>query len=191
MLEKELIVWWRFGKEHGEEDFRVNSQDVVKAHLNNKINQFKKTSAQEWRWYRIGENLLIERPIGYLSKKDTRIYYLLDQGMAVIENINLPHPYQDWPWYIHIADFEYRSAQQCWLKKDLFLDILVGKDHTATKVIDQDDLAEASKIGLITKSKEAEIIQTTDKIIQRIEAKEFPFPEIIRGQKTDTQINWN
>lgn len=44
-----LVVWWRYGKEHAEETFRVNSSDVIATHLDAKIARFRQTPETEWR----------------------------------------------------------------------------------------------------------------------------------------------
>ena len=47
-FQKTLIDWWRYGKEHEEEDFRVNPPEVVAAHLDRKIAAFRTQPDGEW-----------------------------------------------------------------------------------------------------------------------------------------------
>ena len=36
-LHRTLVVWWRYGKDHSEEGFRVNPPEVIAAHLDQKM----------------------------------------------------------------------------------------------------------------------------------------------------------
>lgn len=79
-----MVVWRRLGKEHGEgEGFRLNSPDVVKRHLSEKIERFR----PERRWHRVSDNVIVEKadPSGAGFGEDTWIYYLQAQRWAVIE----------------------------------------------------------------------------------------------------------
>jgi hypothetical protein len=56
-----LIVWWRYGKEHGEEAFRVNSLEIIAAHIDAQAARFRQTPETEWRWQPVDDDLIVER----------------------------------------------------------------------------------------------------------------------------------
>lgn len=61
-LDKVQAIWWRFGKEHGEDDFRVNTPTTIVQHLDSKAARARKTSGHEWRKiYRVKAKLAIDR----------------------------------------------------------------------------------------------------------------------------------
>lgn len=80
-MQQTTVVWWRFGKEHGEKaGFRLNPPTVIAHHLDAKVAQLRRTPMDQWRWWSDGK-LLVERPDphGYGYGPDTRIYYLVEQ----------------------------------------------------------------------------------------------------------------
>src|SRR5262245_46811493 len=101
-MDRTLVIWWRYGKEHGEEEFRVNSPEVIAEHLNAKAARFRQTSLSEWRWWQVSDDLIVEYPVPdqLFYRADTRIYYLPKRGLAVIENIHLHPPDDVWGWYL-------------------------------------------------------------------------------------------
>lgn len=133
MADKTLVIWWRFGKEHGKGDgFGVNPPTIIEQHLDAKAAHFRNTPDEQWRWLRDG-SLIVERPDpnGYGYGQDTRIYYLVERGLTIIENIHLPGPRAAWSWYIHLANIFYDAQRQCWISQDLFCDILLTPDGSA------------------------------------------------------------
>jgi hypothetical protein len=191
-FKKTLIVWWRFGKEHGGEDFRINSPEQVRSHLQKKVDEFRKTPDQLWKWWQVDENLIVERwdssPVH--TGPDTRIYYLLNCGLSIIENIHLPPPDDNWKWYIHVSDFEYDRDMDTWMMKDLFCDILVEDDNRTYHMYDLPDLAQALDVGLITTDETREILKRVDWVVTSIAKGGFPFEEIKRGQIACKQLGW-
>lgn len=190
-----LIVWWRYGKEHdpGGGDFRVNPPGTVAAHIDQKVAAARRTPEADWRWWQVDDELLIERanPTSWAYGPDTRIYYLLRRGLAVIENIKFPSPDEHWTWYLHVADIFWDAARECWIKQDLFADILVDRDGQQTLVIDLDDLANALDIGLLTPEQTSTVLRTTNAAVRTIENEGFPFEEIVRAQAACRELGWD
>jgi len=191
-MQSTLVVWWRYGKEHGEEAFRVNSPEIIAAHLDAKAARFRQTPETEWRWQQVDDDLIVERtaPDSLYYREDTRIYYLPKRGLGVIENIHLNPPHDVWSWYIHLADIAYDAPRVCWVMQDLFADILVAPDARAHRVLDLDDLATALEIGLVSATKASHILRRTEAVTQVIVRGEFPFPEIERGQAACRELGW-
>jgi len=191
-MQKTLIVWWRFGKEHGEEDFRVNPPEVIAQHIEKKAAQFRAMAEAgaeaDWPWWQVDEGLLIEKPAGTWFGPDTRIYYLLKRGLVVIENIHLKPPDDHYKWYVHLADIKYDSTHDYWTMQDLFCDVLIDADNQTCRVIDLVDLAEALNVGLVDAGRTAEILRRTDLVLAAIARDAFltpdtfPFDEVKQGQ---------
>ena len=146
-MNKTLVVWWRYGKEHDPAagEFRVNQPGVVSAHIYQKVTLGRAWPLADWRWWQVDDELLVERAdmAGYAFGIDTRIYYLVRRGLAVIENIHFVGPSEHWTWYVHVADIFFDAARDCWIKQDLFADILVDRGGREMLVIDLDDVATA------------------------------------------------
>ena len=52
MADKTLVIWWRFGKEHGKGDgFGVNPPTIIEQHLDAKAAHFRNTPDEQWRWF--------------------------------------------------------------------------------------------------------------------------------------------
>jgi hypothetical protein len=193
-MNKTLVVWWRYGKEHDPAAgaFRVNPPGVISAHIDQKIAAARLWSAADWRWWQVDDELLIERadPTGYGFGLDTRIYYLVRRGLAVIENIQFPAPNEHWTWYIHVADIFWDTARECWIKQDLFADILVDRGGRETLVIDLDDVATGLDLGLLTPPHASTVLRTTNVAVRAIASGKFPFPEIVRAQAACKELGW-
>lgn len=187
-MQKTLIVWWRYGKEHGAEDFRVNPPEVIAEHIASKAAAFKAEAGADWPWWQVDDEVLIERPLPGRFSPDTRIYYLLQRGLVVIENIHFKPPDAHWKWYVHLADTTFDPAHDCWVMQDLFCDVLIDPDNQTCRLIDLVDLAEAVQVGLIDKPKTVEILRRTDQLLAAVARDSFltpdtfPFPEIARAQ---------
>lgn len=188
-----LVIWWRYGKEHSEESFRVNSPQTIAAHLDAKVAHFRQTSKAEWRWWQVDDEVLVERPVpdNLFTREDTRIYYLPARGLAVIENIHLRPPYDSWPWYLHLANISFDADRNTWVKQDLFCDILIGRDGRSHQVIDLDDVATALDIGLLSARQASDILRRTETTTQAIARGEFPFPEIERARAACRELRWS
>lgn len=189
---KPLVVWWRFGKEHSEESFRVNSPDVVAAHLDGKIAVARQTPTADWRWWQEDASLIVERPTpdSWLYRPDTHIYYLVERGLAVIENIHVAEWGDEWRWYIRVADIFRDEGRDAWIMQDLFCDIIVHEDNHRYRLYDLHDLGNALDMGLLTPARTSDILRRTNAALQAIEAGEFPFPEIRRGQDACLRLGW-
>ena len=193
-MQKTLIIWHRYGKEHAEDpdDLRVNAPEMVAAQLDNRLAQFRATPQNDWRWWQVDEALLIERPLvdGYSYRADTRIYYLIPQGMAVIENYHFLPPNDDLRWYIHLADTTFDSTRQCWVMKDLFCDVVATADTRSPIVIDLDDLATALDIGLVTAAQASDILRKTEIARHAMSRGVFPFAEMERARAAARTLGW-
>lgn len=192
MAEKTLAIWWRYGKEHSEGDgFRINPPAVVEQHLTAKATHFHATPAEQWRWWREG-NLIVERPnpSGYGYGPDSRIYYLVDRGLTIVENIHLRDPWQAWPWYIHLADIFYDAHRDCWISKDLFCDVILTPDGRQYHVHDLGDLGHALELGLISAATVHQILRRTDALLEEIALGQFPFPAIEEARNLCRRLGW-
>ena len=183
-MKKTLVVWRRFGLEHGETSgFKVNPPSVVETHIQQKVEQFTQTPEEHWRWWQLSDELIIEK---FRTDNDfdasMTFYYLPKRRWAMVQN---PGNYfgEDLGWYIHIADIAYEKTYGCWLITDLFCDVLVKKNNQIHSVLDLDDLAEAFEIGLITETKLLQILRDTQGLVDLIWRGNFPSAEVEACQK--------
>lgn len=198
-MNKTLVVWWRYGKEHDPahdpagDEFRVNPAGVISAHIDQKVAAARKWPAADWRWWQVDDELLIERvdPTALHCGPDTRIFYLLRRGLAVIENNHFAPPDEHWTWYLHVADIFFDAARDCWIKQDLFADILVDRGRREMLVIDLDDVATGLDLGLLTPPQASSVLRTTNATVRAIESGDFPFPEIVRGRAACEELGWS
>jgi len=191
-VEKTLAIWWRYGKEHSEDNgFRINPPAVFEQHLDTKAAHFRATPDERWRWWCEG-NLIVERPDpdGYGYGPNTRIYYLVDRGLTIVENIHLPDPWQAWTWYIHLADISYDARRECWISKDLFCDVILTPDGRRYHVHDLGDLGHVLELGLITSATAHQVLRRTDVLLEAITLGQFPFPEIAAARNLCRQLGW-
>lgn len=187
-----LLIWHRFGKEHAETEFRINPPEIIAQHLHNRAALFRgRTNPDDWRWFQVDDALIVERPSPdpVLFGPETRIFYLLKEGLAVLEDIR-PHRTDRWRWYIHLADFAFHTELDCWVMKDLFVDVVIAPDACLHQVDDLNDLALALEMGLITPAKAAEVLRRTDGLINGIVKGAFPFEEVLRGREACRALGW-
>ncbi len=194
-MKRTLVVWWRYGKEHDPAGttLQVNSPGVISAHLDRKVAAARAWPTADWRWWQVDDELLVERadPGGFGYGQDTRIYYLPSRGLAVIENFHFEQPYARWAWYLHVADIFWDARRDCWIKQDLFADILVDRTGRDARVRDLDDVATGLDVGLLTPAHAATVLRTTDAAVRAIETGSFPFPEVVRGQAACRELGWD
>ncbi len=51
---KSLIIWRRLGKEHSENaGYQKNNEEIVKHHLDEKLNRFRKTEETKGHWWQL------------------------------------------------------------------------------------------------------------------------------------------
>lgn len=192
-LERTMVIWWRFGKEHGEEEFQANPKDIIDAHLDDKVTRFGTTPESQWRWWTVNRELIVERPgpNKYGFGPDTRIFYLPSTGMTIIEDIDFAHLRDQWKWYIHIADIYYDPKRNCWINKDLFCDILVAPDGRTHQILDLDDLGVALTKDIVTSREVSDILHRTDLAIDLISLGGLPLPEMGPGHIAFDQLGWS
>lgn len=169
----------------------MNPPAVIEQHLDTKIVQARQTPNDQWRWW-YADSILVELPDpkGYGYGPDTRIYYLVERGLTVVENIHLPGVWGSWPWYIHLADIFYDAQRDCWISKDLFCDILLTADGKHYHVTDLGDLGQALQLGLLSTDTMSRILTRTDQTLEAIVQGHFPFPEIEEARLLCQQLGW-
>ncbi len=142
-MKKTLIIWRRLGKEHGENaGYRLNPEDVVKHHLDEKQEKFQKTEGEKWSWWQINESLLVETSenTDQFITKET-FYYLPHKNWLLVDNFDCRDGL-GWKWYIHIGKMAYDDMRNCWIFTDWFSDVLVMPDNVTHTVLDLDDLGQ-------------------------------------------------
>lgn len=195
-LTKTTITWWRYGKEHERTDpnpphIRNNGPALAAQSLDARLARSRAESEDAWRMWQVSANLLIERvenPYPTWARADTMFHYLLDEGIAVMENfysrrygrIN----------YIHICEYHYDATRQSWIMKDLFTDLLVSTEGRLITVLDLDDLAVAQDVELVTPHQVGKILHQTQRIIRNVVDGGFPFPEMRTAHRAAQQLGW-
>ena len=112
---------------------------------------FRKQPDDDWRWWQISVDLLVERPlpgIGY--GRETVIFYLPRRNWGIIEHACFPSLGPDWPWYVHVGRTGWDEEHECWVFTDLFCDVIVQADRRTHTVLDLDELANAFRLGLVS-----------------------------------------
>ncbi len=179
-----LVAWHRLGKELGEGGFQVNPPDLVESYLKEKVSKFRATDESDWRWFKISEDLIVEKPFEgqFGCGPETLCYYLLDRNCFIHENVCFPALGKDWPWYIDIGVTEFRTDLDAWIFKDWFVDITVKDDLSTHSILDLDELAEARRIGLVNNDEMDQILRSAQNVVDLIRSGQFP-PEEIRDRK--------
>ena len=104
----------------------MNPPEVVRAHLESRVSYFRETAEDEWRWWQISDELIIEKPVA-TGGPDTIIYYLPAKQIMILENpsfSSLP----DSQWYVHMGTTEFDESLDTWIFTDLFVDVVVKED---------------------------------------------------------------
>jgi hypothetical protein len=189
-LGRTLVVWRRLGKEHGEgRGFKANPPDVVFAHIQQKAEAFRQTPDDDWRWWRVSDELIVERPFPATGfGPNSVIYYLPRQNWAIIENACFPRLGPDWPWYVHIGSTCFEEAHSCWVFTDLFCDVVVQRDLRTHSVMDLNDLGRALDSGLITGVQLSAALDSTQVLVDMIRAGGFPPAELVQGRHFAAQL---
>jgi len=179
-MKKTMIVWRRLGKEHGENaGYRVNPEEVVHRHLEDKLDGFRKTDEADWKWWQISENLLVETSVETNEAGDiTTNYYLPHRNWLIVENFPYGGNRDGWKWYIHIGSMRHDEERACWVFTDWFSDVLVKPDNVSHTVLDLHDLARGFELGLITGNEMTEILISTQALVDSIRDGRFPPAEL-------------
>ena len=169
-MEKTLVVWRRFGKEHGEgEGFRINPPSVVEAYIRTKLDSFRRTPDSHWAWWRLSGELLYEKPLDIsFYGPHTRIFYLPSKNWAILRDVAIRSLGPQWTWYVHIGDISFEPTYGAWIFTDYFVDVIVQSDGVTHSVLDLDDLALAAEIGLISTDQVTTTFRSTQELIDLI-----------------------
>lgn len=195
-LKRTTMTWWRYGKEHERSDpnppqIRNNGPEMAASSLNERLALIRSEPESNWRMWQLAPNLIIERinqPMPAWARSDTMFHYLLDDGIAIMENF-YSRRYGRLS-YIHICEYFYDELRQTWIMKDLFTDLLVSNEGQLVTVLDLDDLADAQEIGLVNAAQANNILRHTQRVIRRIMEGEFPFPEMLQGRQAAQLLGW-
>ncbi len=182
-MRKTLVVWRRFGKEHGEgSGFRLNAPEVISAHLQRKVEAFRQTPEDDWRWWQLSDEVIVEKPFADVGfGPSTLIYYLPRRDWAVVENASLPGGLgKEWSWYVHIGDLAYDPIYDCWVFTDFFSDVIIKEDKRTHSVLDLNELGKVFEMGLVTGTEVTRILTATQELIDLVRAGDFP-PTELRG----------
>ena len=187
------VVWHRFGKEHDESGFRVNDPDVVEAHIREKVERFKATPEDVWRWHQVSDDLIIERPdeASQGFRPDSAIYYIPSKMLCLQENMHQGVFGENWPWYVHIGEMVYRKDLEAWVFKDLFADVIAHQDGRTYRVLDLDDLGDVMDLGLLENPLVSEILRSTQELIDQIQAGAFPPAELANRNEVRATLGWS
>ena len=187
-LARTVVAWHRFGKEHGEDEFRLNEPQVVEEYVRDKVQRFKDTADDNWKWFQLSDDLIIEQPFDGRpqSGPDSTIYYLPNRMWCIQENMHG----EDWTWYVHIGKTEYNSNHQAWVFKDLFVDVIIKSDMKTHTILDLDDLADVFEMGLVDDSEVTEILRSTQTLVDQIRSSDFPPTELANREKFKSTLGW-
>ena len=179
-MKKTLVIWRRFGKEQGEDSgFRRNPPDVVSRHIERKRRAAERTEPENWEWYRLSDDVIIEFPVSRPHyKRCSTFYYLPKRHWAVMDRLYHPDFDPPWRWYIHIGDTYHAEDGDYWIFKDLFADVLIQEDAVTHTVYDLHDVAEVLDKGIIDPSDCSRILQYTHATVSLIQTGAFPPPEL-------------
>jgi hypothetical protein len=190
-MKKTFIIWRRFGREHGEDQgFRINPPDVIQGHLRRNVDRARRTAEEDWRWYQVSDDLLVERPLGGAGQSSgTRIYYLPKRNWVILEGASFSS-LPDWPWYIHIGRTEWNEELDAWVFTDLFADAIVQADGVTHSVLDLDDLASVTELDLIDAPTLTETLTNTQHLVDDIRRGRFPPDELTDRADILDELNW-
>jgi hypothetical protein len=178
--QKTLVIWRRLGKKHGEgQGFKKKSNEVIDHHLSKKAQFCKQCPENDWRWWQLNEELIVERPFtGVGFAPDTLIYYMPIRKWALIEHISFPELDPKWYWYVHIADFQFFNQYSAWVMTDLFVDVVLEKNGIVHSVLDLNELALAKEIGIINTPQLKMALESCQALLNIIQKVSFPPSEI-------------
>ena len=194
-MKKTMVVWRKLGREHDERGYlRVNRPKVVSAYLQDRINRFQQLPEEEWRWWQLSEEVIVEKPLGDADQEPARaIYHLPRRKWAVVEDAHILGPGFDerWHWCVHIGEIAFDSTYDSWIFTDHFCDVMIQKDMRTHTVLHLDDLGTALQMKLIKPSQAAEILTNTQKLLHTVRLGGFPPKEICELQKTIDEFGWS
>ena len=190
-MKKTLIVWRRFGKEHEEgEEFRVNAPEVVSASIQGRVEKFRQAPADDWRWWQISEDVLVEKPLfNAHCGPYAIIYYLPRRNWVILEHARFSR-LEGWDWYVHIGNTRYHPEYESWVFTDLFCDVVVKDDDRTHSVLDLDEAGKALEMGLITAEQLSRILADTQKLIDLVRSENFPPPELGDRHRFLQELGW-
>lgn len=192
-MDKTLVVWRRLGKEHGEnQGYRLNPPELVDDHIRSKVEAFRQTPEDAWRWYQVSENLIVENGAkSIFTGEDTVVYYLPSKGWLLMDQPQWStlNP-KLWRWMAHIGDTTFDPKYGCWVFTDLFADVIIKQDNFSHEVLDLDDLAQAMEMGLVDQGQTIRILRSTQELVNLIRAGEFPPKEVRDCRQHLEELGW-
>ncbi len=188
-MKKTLVVWRRLGKEHGEnQGYRLNPPEVVEEHIRSKVEAFRQTPDDDWHWFRLSDDLIVESGVGGES---SIAYHLPLKGWLLMDQPKWSTLDPSvWRWMAHIGDMSYSDEYGCWIFTDLFADIIIRRDHVTHEVLDLDDLAQAMEMGLVSQEQTIRILRSTQELVNLIRDGGFPPKEVVDCRRHLEQLGW-
>jgi len=186
VVKRKPVIGRGFGKRYGKivgQGFKANPPSVVKADIQQQIEQLIQIPEDSWRWWQLSNDLIIEK-----SPKDAdfisspTFYYLPQRRWVMAQNPGLYFG-EELGWYVDIADITYEPTYGCWIVTDLFCDVIILKDNRTHSVLDLDELAEVFEGGLVTQNQLVQILRDTQALIDLIRSGNFPPAEIEECQR--------
>lgn len=186
VVKRTPVVGRGFGKDYGTfvgKGFKANPPSVMEADIQQQIEQLTQTPEDNWRWWQISNELIIEKsPTDTDFVSSPTFYYLPQRRWKIVQNRSLYFG-EELGWYVHIADITYEPTYGCWLFTDLFSDVIIRPDNRTHSVLDLDELAEVFEGGLITENQLVQILKDTQALVDLIRSGNFPPPEVEECQR--------
>ena len=180
-MKKTLVVWRRYGKEHGEgSGFQHNTPEIIDAHLRGKIERFNNTPSHRWAWWQLAEDLIYEKPLDVeFYGPNTEIFYLPLKNWAIMKGITIKSLGEEWKWYVHIGETRFNQKYNCWIFTDHFVDVVVQKDCKTHTVLDLNDLAYVFELGVLSQEEMITILRSTQEFIDLLRNGGFPPEQLL------------
>jgi hypothetical protein len=185
--EPPIIIWRRFGKEHGEDAFRLNDSDTVLRHLTTKAEGARETTADPWPWYHVSDQLLMERVTNAAGGTAGLLSYLPERECLIEDRWD--DAGESHEWCIHLGSTEYDEALSSWVFTDWFVDIIWSPSSGRYRVVDLDDLADVHQLGVVDDLLLHHILQSSQALLDSLE-NAFPPVELTKMSALMRQIGW-
>jgi hypothetical protein len=181
------IVWRRFGKEHGEDEFRRNDDAIVRLSLEEKVEHARSRSTPDCPWHRISDQLLIERIATTTGCTCGVLCYFPARGCLIEDRWD--DAGNSVEWRIHVGATGYDESLSSWVFTDWFVDILLDPASGRYLLEDLDDLALVHELGIVDDALLHRILQTTQNLLHTLET-DFPPVEMTKRGAIMRQLGW-